>query len=82
MKKITTVDWFAQQLARIGVTDELIGHLITEAKQMEREQVESAYNQGKKDGHSIGLFYDEPELATNHFENSEQYYNEKYDKKN
>jgi hypothetical protein len=49
MKNITTVDWFAQQLARIGVTDELIGHLIEEAKQMEKEQIIKAYNSGDWD---------------------------------
>ena len=35
----TAVEWYAKQLARIGVTEELIGHLTKEAKQIEKEQM-------------------------------------------
>lgn len=37
--KQTAVEWYARQLARIGITEELIGHLTKEAKQMEKEQM-------------------------------------------
>jgi hypothetical protein len=36
--KQTAVEWFAIQLERIGVTEELIGHLTKEAKEMEKQQ--------------------------------------------
>jgi len=70
MKRITTVDWFAQQLAKIGVTDEIIGHLISEAKQMEKEQVLEDYSVGYSNG----------QVDSNKTAN--RYYNEIYDKNN
>jgi 23S rRNA U2552 (ribose-2'-O)-methylase RlmE/FtsJ len=39
MEKQTAVEWFAIQLKRIGVTEELIGHLTKEAKEMEKQQI-------------------------------------------
>jgi hypothetical protein len=36
----STVEWFSVQLDRIGITEELIGHLIKEAKQMESDNLE------------------------------------------
>jgi hypothetical protein len=35
----TAVEWYSEQLAKIGVTEELIGHLTKEAKAMEKEQI-------------------------------------------
>ena len=64
-KKQTAVEWVSHQLARIGVTEELIGHLITEAKEMEREQIEDAWNSASGgDAYYTG----------------EQYYNKTYEK--
>jgi len=84
-EKQTAVEWleveFNKYYAFSREEMQTFNRIFNQSKQLEKEQVESAYNQGRKDGHSIGLFYDEPELATNDFENSEQYYNEKYDKK-
>ena len=38
-KEQSSIEWYAEQLARIGVTEELIGHLTNEAKAMhEKEQ--------------------------------------------
>ena len=61
--KQTAVEWYSNQLARIGVTKELIGHLTKEAKAMEKEQIEKAFNLG----------YDQWTVKT-----SEQYYNETF----
>jgi hypothetical protein len=64
MKQETAVEWFAIQLKRIGVTEELIGHLTKEAKEMEKQQSIDAI-----------IFYKErPHLEIN----AEQYYNETF----
>ena len=64
MKQETAVEWFAIQLKRIGVTEELIGHLTKEAKEMEKQQIIDAI-----------IFYKErPHLEIN----AEQYYNETF----
>jgi len=47
MKNKTAVEWLAVQLDKIGVTKELIGHLIKEAKEMEKNQLKQFYNHGK-----------------------------------
>jgi hypothetical protein len=39
----TAVEWFAIQLDRIGVTEELIGHLTKEANEMFEQQIKDAY---------------------------------------
>jgi hypothetical protein len=38
MKKVTAVEWLEQKLNRIGLNSDLIGHLTTEAKQIEIQQ--------------------------------------------
>jgi hypothetical protein len=38
MTKQTAVEWLEQQLNRIGLNSNLIGHLTTEAKQIEIQQ--------------------------------------------
>ena len=73
MKKQTAVEWYSEQLARIGVTEELIGHLTREAKEMEKEQIIDAILQivGMKDDEKwVNLFK----------EQAEQYYNETFNK--
>ena len=65
MKK-TAVEWYAKQLARIGVTEELIGHLTKEAKQMEKEQIKNSFDNGYYEGSVGGA------------RKGEYYYNETY----
>jgi hypothetical protein len=74
MQKLTktSVEWFSEQLAKIGVTRELIGHLISEAKEMEKEQIMHAYGQGAAD--EAGEILD----AT---KDAEQYYKERFKSK-
>lgn len=71
MQKLTktSVEWFSEQLARIGVTGELIGHLISEAEEMEKEQIMHAYGQGAAD--EVGEILDSTKDA-------EQYYKERF----
>jgi hypothetical protein len=39
----TAIEWFAIQLDRIVVTEELIGHLTKEANEMFEQQIKDAY---------------------------------------
>jgi hypothetical protein len=50
MKKETAIDWYANQLKKIGLTSELIGHLTDEAKVIEKEQRLEDYSIGYSDG--------------------------------
>jgi len=50
MKKETAIDWYANQLKKIGLTSELIGHLTEEAKVIEKEQRLKDYSIGYNDG--------------------------------
>ena len=72
MKKQTAVEWYSEQLARIGVTEELIGHLTKEAREMEKEQIMNANSCGFSDG-----INHEKDIPVN-FINCEQYYNETF----
>jgi hypothetical protein len=64
--KQTAVEWYAIQLAIIGVTEELIGHLTLEAKEMEKKQIIKAVYD------SMGTNFD-PNMGR-----AELYYNETY----
>ena len=72
MKKQTAVEWYSEQLARIGVTEELIGHLTKEAREMEKEQIMNANSCGFSDG-----INHEKDIPVN-FISCEQYYNETF----
>ena len=37
--KQTAVEWLLEQLERMGITNEIIGHLEDQAKEMEKEQL-------------------------------------------
>jgi hypothetical protein len=50
MKKETAIEWYANQLKKIGLTSELIGHLTEEAKVIEKEQRIEDYSIGYSDG--------------------------------
>lgn len=45
----SSIEWYAKQLARIGLTDEVIGHLTNEANQMHKQEIEDAYFDGGED---------------------------------
>ena len=82
-KKQTAVEWLVEQiqLGKIEIiysneihSIKFIPNIIEQAKEMEKEQIMDAYEQGNEDG------YWHPENGWNKtFENPEQYYNENYD---
>ena len=71
MAQKTAVDWLAEQLKRQGFLYDLD---IEAAKQMEKEQIINGYSFGYING------YDDAKLCDEKFEDSEQYYNETYNK--
>ena len=63
MKKQTAVEWFVDQLSSYTTTDgniishhQNITHLFEQAKEMEKEQIENAFNYGQFD---LGMEADE-----------------------
>lgn len=73
MKK-SSIEWYAKQLAKIGLTDEVIGHLTKEAKEMHRQEVIDAWENGYTHGASAN---DEPSIY-----HGTQYYKNTYEKEN
>jgi hypothetical protein len=54
MKQQTTVDWIKQQIRTKGITHDLsIGEILDQAKEMEKERLTDAYNDGKANGMDI-----------------------------
>ena len=45
-KEQTAVKWLSEQLNKIGITKEIIGHLIIDALEKEKEQITDAYYDG------------------------------------
>jgi HEPN domain-containing protein len=70
--KQTAVEWLVRKLEAepfIGIPSQLV----RQAKEMEKEQISKAYEQGSEDG------YWHPENGySNEFESAEQYYNETF----
>jgi hypothetical protein len=66
-KRQLAVEWLENELSRIGLTHEVIGDKIKQAKSMEKEQIIDAY--------AIGKYINEDDR-----ELGEQYYNETYGK--
>lgn len=66
----TAVEWFAIQLDRIGVTEELIGHLTKEANEMFEQQIKDAYQKGRFSGQTNWGYGNEV--------TADQYYNETF----
>ena len=75
MKQISAVEWLVNQLKGRSVDLEMPWNidLVKQAKEMEKEQISKAYEQGSEDG------YWHPENGySNEFESAEQYYNETF----
>jgi len=70
--KQTAVDWLIEQLKK-PYSDKYIMDVIEQAKEMEKEQIEDAYDIGFADAWDDARYDDEPKYA-----GSEQYYNETY----
>jgi hypothetical protein len=73
-KQQTAVEWLVEKLQESGIplmTDEF--EMIQQAKQMEKEQIENAYEIGSADAWDYARYGDEPTYI-----GAEQYYIEKY----
>ena len=42
----SSIEWYAKQLAKIGLTDEVIGHLTKEAIEMHKQETIDSYTIG------------------------------------
>jgi hypothetical protein len=79
-KSITTVEWLEQEFlfskednGKIEIGQQLFDILITKAKQMEKEQIENAFQYGKWNGH-------ESTRGITKYKDPAEYYNETYNK--
>jgi hypothetical protein len=71
--KQTAVEWLIENSHIIPKNELNKRELIKQAKEMEKEQISKAYEQGSEDG------YWHPENGySNEFESAEQYYNETF----
>jgi Zn/Cd-binding protein ZinT len=77
MAQQTAVDWLVEQFKKRGYIKDLVPHLLLEqTKDMEKDQIKSAYNKGYQDGEIDSL--DAKDGDVQFFEDAEQYYNETY----
>ncbi|MFZ4671840.1 MAG: hypothetical protein ACOYLT_07485 [Flavobacterium sp.] len=76
MSKETAVEWLINELTVIDFTDPFWKEKIEQAKEMEKEQIIDAYEEGYLQCTIYGL----PQKSRKHYETSEQYYNETYNK--
>lgn len=74
MKEQTAVDWIIEQLQ--APCRGIPSHIIEQAKQMEKEQIKAAFNQGYRDGEINPINLTELDIAN--YANAEVYYNETF----
>jgi len=70
--KQTAVEWFGEKVLDVITTDEF-KKLLEQAKQMEKEQIVNAYNEGDNNG-ADRIYYH----SNRDDKSAEQYYNETY----
>jgi hypothetical protein len=70
--KQTAVEWFYQRILAKDIKE-----VFEQAKEMEKQQIIDAFDEGKSDGYKTAREWDEMVI----FSNSEQYYNETYKSK-
>lgn len=73
--KQTAVEWLVEKIQKAKPWDKF-DTLVEQAKEMEKEQIIEAFDEGKSDGYKTAREWDEMVI----FSNSEQYYNETYEK--
>ena len=74
---MTAVEWLVEQFKKRGYIKDLVPHLLLEqTKDMEKDQIKSAYNKGYQDGEIDSI--DAKDGDVQFFEDAEQYYNETY----
>lgn len=77
--KQTAVDWLFEQL--VSKTDRMYFlEELQKAKQMEKEQIIEAYNQGFREGEEDGKCGNSNTGDVSEYINAEQYYNETFGK--
>ena len=77
-KSVTAVEWLVEQYEKaftLKVNNVMIS-IIEQAKEMERQQIIEAFDEGKSDGYKTAREWDEMII----FLNAEQYYIETYGK--
>jgi len=73
MNKQTATEWLYEQLTSTWFDKSSGQHILEQAKEMEKEQIEDAYDIGFADAWDDARYDDEPKYA-----GSELYYNEQY----
>lgn len=74
-KKQTVVQWLYHKLQSECLID-MADDIFEQAKQMEREQIEAAYNQGYRDGDIDGCIYGDKDISN--YSDANQYYTQTY----
>ena len=75
----TAVEWLEKEFVKLEVTIGVHGvmyEIIEQAKEMEKEQIIDAFDEGKSDGYKTAREWDEMIL----WSTAEQYYNETFKK--
>lgn len=78
MKQQTAVEWLKDNLPSLFEDDSssFYADLFDQAKEMEKQQIKTAYNKGYQDGEIDSL--DAKDGNVEFFEDAEQYYNETF----
>jgi lipoate-protein ligase A len=78
--KQTAVDWLEFEITRRGPKynnpPQWLKELYEQAKEMEKQQIEEAFNQGYRDGESDASNPTKVSIDVSEFANAEEYYNE------
>jgi len=77
MSKQTAVEWLIEEIDKHLIAKSM-GRIYDQAKAMDREQKEAAYNVGATDGFSEGLHLDNPENSSVMYVDGKDYFNKTY----
>lgn len=75
-KKTSSVEWLVEQLRNGCDTAKSIRENIQQAKEMHREEIKEAYNQGYRDAETDCFHVSAHDIST--YGNAKKYYNETY----
>ena len=71
---MTAVEWLYNELTKVWYDVNSSKELLEQAKEMEKQQIIEAFDEGKSDGYKTAREWDEMVI----FSNSEQYYQQTY----
>jgi hypothetical protein len=76
---MTSIEWLINQLYKVGLSKDIHPNniLFSKAKEIHKEEVKNAYNQGFRDGGNEDWCM---ELGVEKYSNAEDYYNETFKK--